>query len=201
MAAQSFPRPSVASSFVSPHTAAPSPPLPNVLVVGTPGVGKTSFCVRLCDDTPRLQHVNVGELVKERRLHDGWDEQHQAWELNDERLCDALEELLAPGGCVVDFHSTSTFPLRWFPLVVVLRASTAALHERLTARGYPPAKLRENVEAEILQVVLDEVREDWPPQQILELQNDDVEQLERNVHTTRRRIEQLQHTTHQAAAG
>ena len=164
-------------------------PLPNVLVTGTPGVGKSAFCTRLCELTG-FTHLNVGELVREKRLHEGWDEVFEAWEVDDERLCDELEQLLSAGGCVVDYHSTSTFPLRWFPLVVVLRASTHTLHERLTQRRYSPHKLRENVEAEILQVCLDEVREAWPAHQVMEMANDDVDQLEANVARTQRRLEE-----------
>ena len=96
------------------------------------------------------------------------------------QLCDVLEEELRGGGCLVDFHSTSSFPIRWFPHVVVLRASTHVLFDRLARRGYPPLKVQENVEAEIMQVVLDEVREGWEDSQITQLTSDTVEQMEDN---------------------
>ncbi|KAJ1470639.1 hypothetical protein T484DRAFT_1847039, partial [Baffinella frigidus] len=55
----------------------------------------------------------------------------------------------------------------WFDLVVVLTADNAVLHSRLTTRGYPPAKVEENVQyppakveenvqCEIMRVVVDE---------------------------------------------
>ena len=39
--------------------------------------------------------------------------------------------MLFRSGCIVDFHSCGFFPERWFDLVLVLRASTEALFDRL----------------------------------------------------------------------
>ncbi|PIA35532.1 hypothetical protein AQUCO_03500113v1 [Aquilegia coerulea] len=47
---------------------------PNILVTGTPGVGKTTTSSLLTDAT-QLRHINIGELVKQKNLHDGWDDQ------------------------------------------------------------------------------------------------------------------------------
>jgi adenylate kinase len=41
-------------------------------------------------------------------------------------------------------------------LVAVLRCEPSTLRRRLVERGYPPAKVQENVEAELIGVVLDE---------------------------------------------
>ena len=65
------------------------------------------------------------------------------------------------GGVVVDYHSCELFPERWFQVVVVLRASTETLFERLTARRYSEAKRQENMDAEICGVVEEEARESY----------------------------------------
>jgi adenylate kinase len=46
---------------------------PNVLVTGTPGRGKTTTCSLLAD-AAGLRHVNIGDLVRDKSLHDGWDD-------------------------------------------------------------------------------------------------------------------------------
>lgn len=38
------------------------------------------------------------------------------------------------GGNVLDYHACEWFPERWFDLVVVLRAATEPLYDRLTGR-------------------------------------------------------------------
>lgn len=47
-------------------------------------------------------------------------------------------------------------------LAVVLRCSPAVLRKRLEARGWPPAKVRENVEAEAIDVITQEAVERLP---------------------------------------
>jgi hypothetical protein len=61
-------------------TVSASPP-----VTGTPGTGKTSLCHQLAASLP-LQHINIGDLVKEKELHDGWDEEYQSWNLNEDKV-------------------------------------------------------------------------------------------------------------------
>lgn len=59
--------------------------------------------------------------------------------------------------------------------------SAESLYDRLTARGYSDAKRRENVEAEVHQVVLDEVIAAFPDTPRLVLWGDMPSSLERNV--------------------
>ena len=68
-----------------------------------------------------LRHLNVSEIVKERKCYTGRDEDYDAFIIDEDKLCDELEELLSEGGCIVDFHSVAFFPERWFDLVLVVR--------------------------------------------------------------------------------
>jgi adenylate kinase len=54
--------------------------------------------------------------------------------------------------------------------LVVLRCRPDVLRARLEARGYPPEKVDENVEAEALDVVLCEALDVHPPDTILEVE-------------------------------
>ncbi|RKP24865.1 adenylate kinase isoenzyme 6-like protein [Syncephalis pseudoplumigaleata] len=166
-------------------TAAPSAvkrQRPNILVTGTPGTGKTTLS-ELVALALGYEHINVSELVKAHSLHDGYDEAFDTFILNDDKLCDELEEQLgaATGGYVVDFHTCDVFPERWFDLVVVLRTDNTVLYDRLTERGYSDKKRSENVECEIMQVVLEEARESYQEEIVVELQSDTVEQMESNT--------------------
>jgi broad-specificity NMP kinase len=77
--------------------------LPNILVTGTPGTGKTSLCealserlgminlhicsiFRLITDSriTGFQHINIGALVKEKGLHSGFDPVHNAFLINED---------------------------------------------------------------------------------------------------------------------
>ncbi|CAI5715255.1 unnamed protein product [Hyaloperonospora brassicae] len=140
---------------------------PNVLVTGTPGTGKTSMCQQLA--------------VKERGLHSGRDEEFDCFVLDEDKVCDEMEDLMAEGGKVVDFHTCDFFPERWFDLVVVLRVDNTTLFDRLQKRGYSSKKVAENVECEIMQVVLQDARESYAPEIVQELSSRTVEDMESNV--------------------
>ncbi|GBF95109.1 adenylate kinase isoenzyme [Raphidocelis subcapitata] len=153
---------------------------PNILITGTPGTGKTTTAEQVAA-AAGLKHINVGEWVKAKELHCGWDEQHQAFILDEDKVVDALEDALSGGGCVVEHHSCDFFPERWFDLVVVLQADNTVLWERLEKRGYPTAKVQENVQCEIMMVLLEEARDSYREEIVIPLQSDTVEQLEGNV--------------------
>ncbi|KAL1915552.1 uncharacterized protein VTP21DRAFT_6676 [Calcarisporiella thermophila] len=153
---------------------------PNILVTGTPGTGKTTTCEMIAEQTG-LEHINIGQLVKERGLHEGYDQEFDTYILDEDKLCDELEEELAPGGKIIDFHSSEFFPERWFDLVLVLRTDNTTLYDRLKARGYSQRKITENIECEIMQVVLEEARESYAEEIVVELPSNTVEEMESNV--------------------
>ena len=157
---------------------------PNVLVTGTPGSGKSTFSQALAAEVPNLQVVDISAMVRDKQLHTGWDEEYQTYVLDEDRLLDELEDEMEGGGRVVDYHSAELFPERWFDLVLVLRVENSMLYSRLASRGYSEKKLRENVEAEIMQVILDEAREAYRDEIVIELSSNTVEDMDANVSRT-----------------
>ncbi|KAG5179445.1 P-loop containing nucleoside triphosphate hydrolase protein [Tribonema minus] len=162
---------------------------PNILVTGTPGTGKTCTCAAIAEATG-LTHVDVGAVVRAEQCHEGRDAEFDAFVLDEDKLCDALAPRAAAGGCVLDFHSCDFFPEDWFDLVLVLRADTATLFDRLKARGYHEKKLQENMQCEIMQVVLEEAHEAFPAPIIHELQSNTVEEMEANVDRVKQWLQQ-----------
>ncbi|CAJ1382910.1 unnamed protein product [Effrenium voratum] len=152
---------------------------PNLLITGTPGVGKTTFCEALASRSG-LQHVEVSKLVREKRLYREWDDELDCSIFDEEMVQDALEPLLERGGCLLDFHSSSFLDENDFDLVIVLRADTSVLYDRLEKRHYPESKIKQNVEAEIFQSCLDEAQEAFEETtvSIWELQHDTEEHME-----------------------
>ena len=61
---------------------------PVILITGTPGTGKTTHAQLLVDQSPvPLQHINVSELIKEKMLHDGFDEEWQTYIVDEDKVC------------------------------------------------------------------------------------------------------------------
>ncbi|KAJ4339528.1 factor activating pos9 [Didymella glomerata] len=160
---------------------------PNIIVTGTPGVGKTTHAEQLARATG-LKHVSVNQIVKDEGFHEGKDEETGSWIVDEDKLLDYLEErkISEEGGSILDWHACDLFPERWIDLVVVLRCDSTVLYDRLTARGYKDKKLDENMDSEIMQVLLDEAREAYKEEIVVELRSDNADDVEGNLE----RIEQ-----------
>ncbi|KAI3522801.1 hypothetical protein L1887_00851 [Cichorium endivia] len=153
---------------------------PNILVTGTPGTGKTTTSAALAEAT-HLRHINIGDLVKDKKLHDGWDDQLDCYVINEDLVCDELEEIMEGGGNIVDHHGCDFFPERWFDRVVVLQTENSILYDRLSKRGYTGAKLTNNIECEIFQVLLEEAKDSYQEEIVVAMKSDSVDDMNRNV--------------------
>ncbi len=59
--------------------------VPNVIITGTPGVGKTSHCELLAERTG-LKHLSINQVVKDKECHEGWDEEYQSWIVDEDKV-------------------------------------------------------------------------------------------------------------------
>lgn len=158
---------------------------PNIIITGTPGVGKTTHCELLAKSTG-LNHLSINQVVKEKECQDGYDEELKTSIVDEDKLLDSIEDEVKKGGNIIDWHACDLFPESWIDLVVVLRARTETLYDRLQARKYTQKKLDENMDAEIMEVVLQEARESYDERIVVELKSNTAEDVDSNVE----RIEQ-----------
>ena len=103
---------------------------------------------------------------------------------DEDKVEEAVGAIVANGsGFVVDFHTIDVFPTSWFDKVYVLRVETNVLWDRLEKRGYEQAKIKENVECEIFQQILEEVREHYENSgmQPVELASNTEAQMDANL--------------------
>ena len=158
--------------------------IPNILITGTPGTGKTSLLSRLLEAAPvvreNMQSVVIGDLVKEKKLFTEYDAEYGSHILDEDALLQELEPLTrdADKGLILEYHSSDLFPSEWIDAVFVLRTDNTVLYDRLVSRGYAGKKLQDNIECEIFQTVLDEAREAFD--NVIELKNDSREDMANN---------------------
>lgn len=81
--------------------------LPNILITGTPGVGKSTFAKILSELETKLTHYNIGELITKHKLYKNWNDKYNLPEFDDDLVIDFLEPLIQKGGCIIDFHSSA----------------------------------------------------------------------------------------------
>jgi adenylate kinase len=114
-------------------------------LTGTPGTGKSTVA-DLVDEGFKVLHVN--DLVREG-YSEGLDEDRGCLIADIDRLSKYVKSL--KGDAIIEGHVSHLLPV---DLVVVLRASPRVIRERLKAREWSQAKVRENVDAEALDVIL-----------------------------------------------
>jgi adenylate kinase len=130
-----------------------------ILLTGTPGTGKTTISPLLAEKLG-CQVVDINHLVEEKQLYTGLDPE-KGYKVVD---LDALEEELHK---ILNFQENSKHPKNnsckiieghlshYFPnadLVVVFRTEPLILEDRLKKRDWQEVKIRENLEAEALDI-------------------------------------------------
>ena len=120
-----------------------------VAVTGTPGTGKTSACEILARRGYVV--VDLDDVARQGGFIVGRDEPRQT----DEVDVDALRENLRVPAKIAFLRSHYAHRMA-VEMAVVLRCSPAVLRRRLESRGWPPDKVRENVEAEAIDVITQE---------------------------------------------
>jgi len=123
-----------------------------VAVTGTPGTGKSSACAVLADRGYAV--VDLDDVARTDGLVVGRDELRQT----DEVDVDTLRERLRVPAKVAFLKSHYSHRMD-VNLAVVLRCNPTVLRKRLEARGWAEAKIRENVEAEAIDVITQEAVE------------------------------------------
>lgn len=124
-----------------------------VAVTGTPGVGKTSSS----NLVRSVKVVHVNDIVDDCGAVVGFDERRKTKEVDVKKLGKAVSKM--DGDMLLEGHFAH---LLGVDVAIVLRCSPKVLGERLASKGWSPAKVRENVEAEAVDVILVEAVENAP---------------------------------------
>ncbi|EUD64721.1 hypothetical protein C922_04865 [Plasmodium inui San Antonio 1] len=171
--------------------------LPNIIVTGVPGVGKTTLCEELIeiinkelkqdqqlDAACQMKHLNLSKVIKEERLYEEFDDQLDATIYSNDMVNEKIEKLkLENGGYIIDFHDVDFLEEKeLIDHIFLLTTSTNKLYERLEKRNYSKEKIKNNIECEIFQVIKEDILTYYNDPSIFdELGNDDMEQYESNL--------------------
>ena len=123
-----------------------------IALTGTPGTGKTTVAALL-----HYRVLDINSLVK-GGMNLGLDPERGCLDADMDALSGHLKSLDSEEPMILEGHFSHHFA-HW---AIVLRLSPSALRSRLEARGYSQAKIRENLEAEALDVILVEAVEMCP---------------------------------------
>jgi len=154
-----------------------------ILITGTPGVGKTTVSSILTEKLGAY-FISINELVDEKHLYTGIDEERGYKIVDLDALFSEMDEIIekidGPDNyIIIEGHLSHLFEKS--DLVIVLRANPDVLQDRMKTKGWKTAKIRENIEAEAIDVCSyeafeihgDSVNEldtsDIPPEKVVDL--------------------------------
>lgn len=128
-----------------------------VALTGVPGTGKSTLAAALAERHGWVA-VGLNEFARGHALLKEKDEARGSYVVDTRRLARALDKEYATAlpALLVEGHFAHEIEA---DLVVLLRCDPLVLVERLRARGWSEEKVRENVEAEALDVLAQEVLE------------------------------------------
>lgn len=120
-----------------------------VILTGTPGTGKTTAAKILA--SRGYSTVTMEELARE---HNCLEEVHGELEVDVDSLAKAVSQ--PEKSTILEGHLAHFMPGQ---MNIVLRCHPDIIKKRLEARGYAAEKVRENLEAEAIDIILSESTE------------------------------------------
>ena len=125
-----------------------------IAITGTPGVGKSTVSKIL---SRRYPVIDIHSYAERHGLFEDYDEEAGSYDVDVEKLNDSImSEDLSDRYVFLDGHLSHFVDC---DAIIILRCRPKLLNERLKARGYDEKKVRENVQAEVLDVILQESME------------------------------------------
>jgi len=140
-----------------------------VAVSGTPGVGKTLVARHLAEALG-AEVVELSEVALREGLYVGYDEKTLSYVIDEARVRRYLRSLATKGRVVVVVgHYSEIVDDDILEKLFVIRLNPVELLERLRRRGWPQAKVLDNVEAELLGVCTANALAEHPRSKVCEV--------------------------------
>ncbi len=127
-------------------------------LTGTPGTGKTSVCDVIREHSHyrnKYSIIDVNSLIFDEKLYTGKDEKRGTYEVDIERLEESIKNEIRRKpqdmDVIMEGHLSHFLPA---DAIIVLRAHPITIRKRLGKRNYSYDKIKENADAEALDVIL-----------------------------------------------
>ena len=137
-----------------------------VALSGTPGTGKTSVSNLLKEKEYAV--ISINEVAFENNFVVGIDEKRDSKIIDIDKVNDYIKEHYKTTDItIIEGHSSHL--LKDVDKVIILRCHPTELKKRLKSKGWKNDKIKENVEAETIDVILCEATEVHPANHLFEI--------------------------------
>jgi len=140
-----------------------------IIVTGSVGTGKTTLAERLSKKM-NFEYLDVNRIIN--KISEGYDKKRKSKIIDIKKLNKYLIKEISNikknpiikkskkiQGIIIDSHLSHYLPKRYVDLCVVTKCDLKKLEKRLKKREYSKDKVRENLDAEIFDICLEEAKE------------------------------------------
>ena len=129
-----------------------------IVITGVPGTGKSTLAKELSKYI-NAKVINIGEYAKKKRYVLEYDEAFQTYIVDEEKTIKDLVKYIKenPGNYIIEGTFSHLLPKEIVDLYIVLKADPNLLYKRLSQRKYPYHKIFENIWAQNLEIIEDEL--------------------------------------------
>ncbi len=130
-----------------------------IIITGTPGTGKTSYAKKLAA-SKGYAYIDGNEIIKKYKLSEGYDEKNKCDIVNTDTFNAQLISIIvaarkARKSLIIDSHLSHYISPKYVDKCIVMRCSNLnELKKRLQTRKYNTQKIKDNLEAEIMESCL-----------------------------------------------
>lgn len=129
-----------------------------IVITGTPCVGKSTLAKKL---SKKLGWKRLNLHYYYKRISKSYGKKNKCYNIDLKKFEKLIKEKIKEGGksLIIDSHIAHLLPKKMVDLCLVLTCPLKTLEKRLKKRRYNKKKIRENLDAEIFQVCLNEAKE------------------------------------------
>ena len=131
-----------------------------IIITGTPCTGKTTIAKKI-SSLKNYDYLDVNKLIKQHKVYEKYDRKTKSYLADTKKVKQLLLKIIkkSKNNLVIDSHLSHYLPSKLVDLCILTKCDIKILKKRLKKRKYNEQKIRENLDAEILDICLNEAVE------------------------------------------
>src|SRR3989344_3527746 len=130
-----------------------------IIISGTPGTGKSTLA-KLISKKINFKILDFKKILEENKLNENYDSKRKCYVVDTKKLNKTLIKIIknSKNPLIIESHLSHFLPRKYVNLCIITKCDLIILKKRLVKRKYDSFKIKENLEAEIFNVCLDEAK-------------------------------------------